>query len=216
LLAWHEYHRFIDGAKASVVHHFGRGVYLDIHGLAASLQIDRDLRDDSWHHYALSVKDGQAQVFFDGKLHLSAALGVGGVSPQRNDGPARLLVHRLGSLASGAMSVDPRACSFEAAANVDAKRLGLTCERAESHSRALHRRERFASSCANPNRATLGLLAGRVLRGRIGRRLICVSLYFASSVFGARLGGRARGRGRVRTTRHGCRPSGGREQAPSG
>ncbi len=34
--AWHSYHRYIEAAKNTVRHSYGRGLYLDIHGLAAS------------------------------------------------------------------------------------------------------------------------------------------------------------------------------------
>ena len=36
--AWGEYHHFIESAQGSVLHHFGRGVYVDIHGLASERQ----------------------------------------------------------------------------------------------------------------------------------------------------------------------------------
>ena len=49
----------------------------------AALEVAGDWRDDTWHHYALAVLDGQATVYLDGVQVAQAPLGAGGLDPQR-------------------------------------------------------------------------------------------------------------------------------------
>jgi len=44
------------------------------------LDVPGDFFDDSWHHYALSLDDGVAEVYVDGALAATAVRGVGGVT----------------------------------------------------------------------------------------------------------------------------------------
>jgi hypothetical protein len=48
-----------------------------------ALDVAGDWRDDTWHHYAVAVLDGQATVYLDGAQVVEAPLGAGGLDPQR-------------------------------------------------------------------------------------------------------------------------------------
>ena len=48
-----------------------------------ALEVVRDFRDDTWHHWALVLENGQASVAIDGVVVSQAALGAGGLAPER-------------------------------------------------------------------------------------------------------------------------------------